>query len=357
MKVLHVIPCLAGGGAERQLQYLNNSVAMSDLEMHVAYLNDGGVNIDEYGNVNLHKLKARSNYDPGLIVRLYLLIRRIDPHLVQSWLIHSDILSAIVCILSRKKWVARESNAPGLRSGGRLKFLLRKFLFRFTSGIISNSLGGYRYWNKTYPRNRNILIENGFPTQDIERESSKELPSALLDSLGDYVVFVGRLENQKNISRIIESMALVSGELKLVICGEGKLSQSLKDLAVDIGVEKRILFKGRTEKNTVYQLMRNARGVVLMSHFEGFPNVAVEAMVCHSPLVLSDIEPHRSILSDDSAAFVNKEDPKEIALAIDGLVNNSDLASCRSEKAYRISQDLSLDAMAQKYRRFYLGLE
>ena len=94
-----------------------------------------------------------------------------------------------------------------------------------------------------------------------------------------------------------------------------------------------------------------------MSHFEGFPNVAVEAMVCHSPLVVSDIAPHRSILSDDSAAFVNKDDPKEIALAIDGLLNNSDLASRRSAKAYQISQDLSLDVMAQKYRQLYLEME
>ena len=354
MKVIHLIPCLSGGGAEQQLQYLYCSESMCDFQVHVVYLNDVGIDTSDFKNVQFHKLVTRSNYNPLLIWQLFVLVRKIKPDIVQSWLIQSDILAAIVCLLTNTTWICRESNSPALRSGRVLKFYLRRIFLRFSSIIISNSTGGYNYWNEKYPEKRNLLVENGFPVEEIKFEGLKSdnIPLQLKDSA--YVLFVGRLENQKNIPKLIESMIFVKSGIKLVICGEGSQCAALKELTEVSRLSEKVIFNGKTGKAEVYQLMTRARGVVLTSHFEGFPNVAVEAMICRAPLVLSDIEPHRSLLSDNEAVFVNKESPREIAAAIDGLVQDPDSAARRAGFAHQKAVNLSLEAMASKYRQIYV---
>lgn len=353
MRVLHVIPCLAGGGAERQLQYLINSSVLSDLEVHVAYIDEGGHNSPHLKNVTFHKLRAGSNYDPGLIVRLFLLIRRVDPHLVQSWLIQSDILSAIACLLSKKKWLLRESNAPSLRRGNHIKFIIRKALTYFSESIISNSAAGLSYWKSIYPEKKHFLIENGFPIQDIEVRSRETLPSGLRNELGQFVLFVGRLEEQKNVHKIIQAMVLVQNNFKLVVCGDGNLYNSLRHLTTTLGIEGRVVFLGRMEEGLIYSLMSSAKGIILNSHFEGFPNVAVEAIICRCPLVLSDIQPHRAILDSDSATFVNKDDVCDVAKALDGLISEPKKKRKKANNAYEIVRFLSVEYMASKYRKVY----
>ena len=97
MKVLHIITGLKKGGAETLLFNLckfdkqNNHtiISLSDVEDSELPPN--------YPNVTVHSLifpNGRIKI-PGLF-KLYKLIKKIKPNIVQTWMIHADLIGGIV---------------------------------------------------------------------------------------------------------------------------------------------------------------------------------------------------------------------------------------------------------------------
>ncbi|HMA54166.1 MAG TPA: glycosyltransferase, partial [Acidobacteriota bacterium] len=91
MRILHLIPKLSAGGAERQLSYLASELARGGHEVHIGYSREGPERPDLIGVV-LHRLESRSNYSPLLLRQLVRLIRSVKPDVVQTWILQMDIL-------------------------------------------------------------------------------------------------------------------------------------------------------------------------------------------------------------------------------------------------------------------------
>src|SRR5688572_18448158 len=90
--VLHIIPTLLGGGAERQLSYLAGETAKRGWDVYVAYLKEG-MNCQRLENagVTLIKLPANGNHDPSILWNLVRLVNRLRPSVVQTWILQMDI--------------------------------------------------------------------------------------------------------------------------------------------------------------------------------------------------------------------------------------------------------------------------
>src|SRR5688500_553473 len=83
-RVLHCIPGMGGGGAERQLAYLAEQLPRFGWDVHVALVGQGP-NFERLraSGATLHVLESRSNYDPRLFLRLVRAVGRVQPDLVQ----------------------------------------------------------------------------------------------------------------------------------------------------------------------------------------------------------------------------------------------------------------------------------
>lgn len=105
------------------------------------------------------------------------------------------------------------------------------------------------------------------------------------------VVFgtVGRLSPEKNQTFLLDLAAalMVKGlNFKLVLIGDGGLSDDLKGKARDLGVEGHVIFLGsRSDVDKFYSAFD---AFLLPSVFEGLPVSAVEAQVSGLPCFLSD---------------------------------------------------------------------
>ena len=110
MRILHLLPNLSGGGAERQFSYLAPELARMGHDVHLAYSKEGP-DKPELPGVVLHQLKLRSNYDPYLLLQLVRLIRRIKPDIIHTWILQMDILGGIAARLNRIPWIFREPNS------------------------------------------------------------------------------------------------------------------------------------------------------------------------------------------------------------------------------------------------------
>src|SRR5687768_3558015 len=139
MKVLHCIPGMGGGGAERQLAYLAGPLIARGWEVHVACV-AGGPNLArlEESGARIHRLRIRNSYDPRLVWQLARTIRAVGPDLVQAWFVQMDVVAGAVATLTGVPWILSERSSV-LAYPPTWKNRLRIAIARHVAAIISNS--------------------------------------------------------------------------------------------------------------------------------------------------------------------------------------------------------------------------
>ena len=105
----------------------------------------------------------------------------------------------------------------------------------------------------------------------------------------NHIVFVGRLEPQKNPAMLIESFEMFLKTHKkytLDIYGDGSLRSGLEHLADERGISPSVIFHGHS--NGVLDKMASALAYVSTSDYEGISNSMLEAMSMGMPCVCTD---------------------------------------------------------------------
>lgn len=100
------------------------------------------------------------------------------------------------------------------------------------------------------------------------------------------LVAVGRLSPQKGFDLLLPAFARLLAEAPgahLTIAGSGPDEAALRRTAGELGIADRVTLRGFVANP--YPLMRAADLYVLSSRYEGFPNVALEALACGTPVV------------------------------------------------------------------------
>jgi starch synthase len=89
------------------------------------------------------------------------------------------------------------------------------------------------------------------------------------------------------------------------------------------------------------------------SHFEGHPNVVLEAVACGTPLVVSDIAEHREFLDATTAMLVSPDDDEGMAHALAAVLGDPEQARRRAEAARPLVDALSIERAAAEYDEVY----
>lgn len=348
MRILHCIPSLGDGGAERQLSYLAPALVARGCEVHVVLLQEGA-NAERFsgGAVVLHRLKRGGNHDPRLVTDLRRVIRQVRPHVVQSWLPQMDVLAGMAVFMDQIPWIVSE-RACAEAYNGSWKLTLRRWLARRATAIVANSAGGAAYWRSAIGRRTPIhVIPNAVPTGEI----ADVRPASAID--GPFVLSIGRLTEQKNMQVIISAFSRVASrtEAKLILCGEGHLRSQLEQQIADLGLRQGVTLPGVVRP--VMSLLKAAALFVSSSIFEGHPNSVIEAIACGCPLVVSDIPAHREFLDEQTARFCRPSDSAAFAEAIVETLADSAAAGRRADTAKKILDRLTPDGIAARFHDVY----
>lgn len=109
------------------------------------------------------------------------------------------------------------------------------------------------------------------------------------DAAGVDLVTVGRLLPHKNISTLLDSVALLHASGLFVTCriiGDGPMREALHAQAERLGIESVVDFRHDVwEQKDVYALMKAARVAVFPTTREGFGIAVLEAVACGLPVV------------------------------------------------------------------------
>ena len=103
---------------------------------------------------------------------------------------------------------------------------------------------------------------------------------------GHYALFVGAIQPRKDPVTAIEALALVNGDLRLVLVGAEKRGGDEVRRAIDrLGLAQRVELAGYEEREGLAALYRGAACLVFPSRYEGFGLPVLEAMASGTPVV------------------------------------------------------------------------
>ena len=353
--ILHVIPNLTGGGAERQLALLAAEQGRRGWNVHVA-LRRGG-NYQEHladSGVVLHELGDLRRGHPLLFLRLHALVRRLRPELIQTWLLQMDIVGGVVAIANGVPWVISERCSKDAYDETPRESWIRCVLGRRAACVVANSRDGAHYWQEVMSTTERIaVIPNAIDVDAVRRAE----PRRLATSQREVVLCVGRLVPQKAHEILVRAVALLppSQQPDVVILGVGPLRDSLLDLVTELGLTARI-------RQLPYQadwwgLLKTATALINATRFEGQPNVVLEAMAAGCPVVVSDIPQHREIVDETSALLVPRDDPGALATALASVLTDRASAAARAAAALERVRRSTVQVAADLYERVYAGLD
>jgi glycosyltransferase involved in cell wall biosynthesis len=356
-RILHCIPGMGGGGAERQLAYLSGELVRLGWDVHVALVR-GGPNLPrlEQSGATIHRLEPRGNYDPGILWSLSRIIERLQPDLVQLWLLQMEIAGAIAARLRGVPWILSERCSEGAYPAT-FKHRLRQWMAAGATAVVSNSTGGRAYWEpRLDSRTGHYVIPNALPLDEIGAVAPVAADDSGIAAADAVVLFAGRLTEQKDPATVIRALTRVLERpaVTAVLAGEGPLRDAMGALAQAQPAGNRIRFTGYVEN--LWAWMKRARVFVSPSLFEGHPNTVLEAAACGCPLVVSDIPAHREFLDEHSAVFVPPADPISVANAIAGVLDDPSAARERAVAARRVVAQWSPARVARQYERVYLDV-
>jgi glycosyltransferase involved in cell wall biosynthesis len=166
------------------------------------------------------------------------------------------------------------------------------------------------------------------------REQARDQQSAS-DTLT--LLSVSRLTPPKNHEAVVRAAARTRATVELI--GRGPMQPALEALAVRLKVQCHI--RSGLQGSEIVASYRRASVVVCPSRFEGLGLTGIEAAMCGTPVVASDIPAHREFLGSAAQFFTLDDD--------DSLVAAIERARSSGPPPIAHFQSLTIEAAAQRF--------
>lgn len=175
----------------------------------------------------------------------------------------------------------------------------------------------------------------------------------------DYLLFVGRLSEEKGVSVLIDAYIHNNISTPLKIVGDGPIRQLLQKQVQRAGYANLIEFLGYQDKSTVMELMKKAKFLVLPSiWYEGFPLTIVEAFASSLPVLVSKLGSMAEIVEDQvSGLHFEAGNSQDLAAKIQWAINHPEfMNNCGNNARFmyesRYSSAVNYKQLMSIYRQF-----
>lgn len=308
-KITFLISSLAGGGAEGVCVNVANGLVSRgwDVELVVLHMNNSVYHEILDDRVTLVVLDANNaRYSLAPLIK-YFRGKKLDKIVVFNYeLTVMSIIARFFC-LRKFKVIARNINTISKKQNVEKIFSYKSFLKKMVDTfytkadfIINQSKEMQEDLHTVYPE---VKYKTNFIYNPIRKQIEEYSKTIEFETLQkeDYILCIGRLEEQKAFHYAIEAFAGISNsfpDIRLKIVGQGSLESSLKELAKKLDVQDRVDFEG-FHKNAI-PFYEKAKLVLLTSLYEGFPNVLIESIALGTPVVSFDCQSGPSEIIEDS---------------------------------------------------------
>lgn len=181
-----------------------------------------------------------------------------------------------------------------------------------------------------------VIIPNGVDLQAFKGPTLHAQGRTLSDLT---ILFVGRLEKQKNLEILIRALAdLKIGDVRLLFVGRGSLKEELIKLADKLNINLEII--NSIPNDQLPKIYQKADIFILPSLIEGHPKALLEAMACGLPCVASDISGIRDIIINNENGLLVEPTSEEIIGGLRRLIDDNNLRTRLGETARKTVENI-----------------
>ncbi len=353
MKIAFLVAHLTSGGAERTVAYLSSYLAENSCDVSVVSLTDD-IFYTLNPKVNLRTFGIKSGYS-NIFERYFLIFKRYyklcrylkknKPDVVFCML--PNMAKYILHIKKNLKFKLVTSERINPESSTSTELLKKNAIFLESDGIIFQTERARNFYSPKI-REKGIVIHNAIGNQLVY-----QVPKCI--ERKNKISAIGRLVDQKDYPTLLKSFKNVVEkypEFTLEIFGKGYRENALSQLADDLGIGEKVVFKGECS-DAILQAADSAC-YVMSSLFEGMPNALMEAMAAGIPCVSTDCPngPDELITDGVNGLLVPLSDVDALTEAIFRMIEDKDFAELCGKNARDILKTHSVEIKAKEYMDF-----
>jgi alpha-maltose-1-phosphate synthase len=368
------------GGAGVVVGQLSRSLAkIMDVEVRCwgkADRDDGGIPVRAYRAwERLGAVEGGPRFAPALealSINLAMARDETDADVVHAHTWYADFGAFLVRELYRAPLVVTLHSMEPLRpwkkdqlgTGYRLSSWIEKMVVETADRVVAVSKGMRDDILRLYRADpeRVVVVHNGIDPERYRRTERREA----LDRLGiagDYVLFVGRIADQKGIFDLVEAAGKLPEGVTVVLCAASPDTHELEE-------RMRKAVSGRPNIRWIYEMLKPDETVELYSHarvfccpsvYEPFGIINLEAMGCGCPVVATAVGGILEVVVDgETGLLVPPSKPDALAAALNQVLADPELgrrmgAAGRARVEAHFSWDRVAASTAALYRDAKVG--
>ena len=217
--------------------------------------------------------------------------------------------------------------------------LLERFAYKNATIAVVTSKEQADYISQSYsiPEEKLRVIPNYINTELFT-------PKKSADRYTDRIIFVGRLNIEKNLSNLIE--AITETNITLDIYGQGDIRTKLEDQAKKLGAK--VNFMGTVPNDELPNILNRYRYFILPSFYEGMPKSLLEALACGLVCIGTNSGGISEIIEDGVNGYLAEgPQPQALVEAIQRALQQS-TDSMTVEGISRVRKYFSLENVAEQ---------
>ncbi|MFA7273181.1 MAG: glycosyltransferase [Crocinitomicaceae bacterium] len=367
MRILHVIPNLKKGGAQRlALNIVSTLHSIPNIQVHLITFNSENdysflTNSVIWKIIPSRVIPSISRKSIVEIEQLQEYIDNFQPDIIHSHLFETEIVLAHAALSKGTKRIVHFHDNMHQMDNYTFKKLFKKSqVTNFFEKLLVI---------KSYPKNTTAICVS----KNTEQFAIEVLPSFISKKLIYNAIDLNRFQPSKNLVKSNQITIIGSlidnkgqklaidciGELKsrgiivhLNILGDGPNKLRLQKQIDNLSLQESVTIYGNV--NYPEEYLKKSTIYLHTATYEAFGLVMIEAMACGIPVICTDGLGNSELIKQGENGFmVWERDPKLLADKIEYLFNNDILLEEMSEKAWKFAQNYGMESYIREILNIY----
>jgi glycosyltransferase involved in cell wall biosynthesis len=356
-KIIHIIPTLGVGGAERIVIDIVKNINKREFEATIIvlfseiYCDEMYKKVIKENNISVTFLNKKQGFDFSIIFKLIKIFKEIRPDVIHTHTF-ACIYSIFPAIFSRVPLRVHTVHSMAKKElpwyYQKIMYLSYK-MFKFVPVAISTNVKKsimriYKLQPSKIPQ-----IDNGIELTkyykkkyDINKKQIK-------------LVHVGRFQEPKNHRLLIDIFLKVRNtypDSKLILVGDGELKFDIERKVKYLGLERSVEFTGVV--SNVEDYLADADIFVLASIYEGLPLVVIEAMAAGLPVLSTNVGGISELVEDGFNGYlVDINSEEEFVTKLNRLIKDDTLRGEFSINSLEKVKEYDVKKMIKSYEELY----
>ncbi|WP_415333596.1 glycosyltransferase, partial [Clostridium perfringens] len=348
-KILVVVDRLNSGGISTVVLNIAKALEKSEYQFDYICYENPNESIKNFLKKNKSKVfvinRLRDNNPLKYIKQIRKIIKENGPY--KAIHVHTSLFIWLACYAAKKEKIhIRIGHAHGSKIQTKsisikifnsfLKYLNRRYC---TKMLTCAELSGKTNFGADYKFLPNFLIEEEYLKKiDKNKNYYDDFSISRTSKILAYIGYIGGEKNTRFLVDVLEKLVQLDKEVILLIIGEGRESQEIKNLFYEKKLLKNVRMLG--QRNDVKELLNFSDGLVMPSLSEGMSLAILEAQILGKPCIVSNGVPNTNDIGANLFHKINSFDAEDWANNINKILKDNiiikrdQILKCLKNKKY-----------------------